>query len=106
MKKISTRLKAGFFFLTVFTIVVQSLTAADAAVSNADQSPRLGALAKQAGNSEVLATFWNEMRGHTPLIETIAEDRKFRRVTFLWRGTNDTTRVSLLGGLPGANLIK
>src|SRR5204862_3040020 len=41
-----------------------------------------------------------------PLVETIGGDAGHRRVTFIWRVTNDTARVTMMGGLPAANLLK
>src|SRR4030095_4697359 len=41
-----------------------------------------------------------------PLVEAIDGDQRHRFVTFLWRGSNDTTRVTMIGGLPSPNLLK
>jgi enterochelin esterase family protein len=72
------------------------------------RSPRLYDLAREVGEGSrpAPADFWEEMRGKTPLVEAIPGDSRHRRVTFLWRGDDTTTRVSVLGGFPGANLAK
>jgi enterochelin esterase family protein len=71
-------------------------------------SARLLALARDlnAGDRQVTAPFWKEIEGKAPLVESVATNTTHRRVTFLWRGTNDTSRVSIIGGFPGANLAK
>jgi enterochelin esterase-like enzyme len=73
-----------------------------------DGSPRLAGLARdlQAGNRQAIAAFWKEMEGKAPLVEPVAAETGHRRVTFLWRGSNETSRVSIIGGLPSANLAK
>jgi enterochelin esterase-like enzyme len=70
-------------------------------------SPRLAALAEalKANRSGVLEAFWNEMKGRAPLIEPIEGDERHLRVTFIWRG-DDETKVQLVGGLPAAALQK
>jgi enterochelin esterase-like enzyme len=72
------------------------------------RSPRLGILARdiQAGKGDALDVFWKELRGKAPLIETISDDPGHRLVTFIWKATNETTRVTMMGGLPGANILK
>jgi enterochelin esterase family protein len=76
--------------------------------SDSQRSPRLTRLGHEleAENREALGAFWKETAGKTPLVETDAGDTRRRLVTFLWRGDDKTTRVSLLGGLPSANLAK
>jgi enterochelin esterase-like enzyme len=71
-------------------------------------SPRLAALAEalKANRSGVLEAFWNEMKGRAPLIEPIEGDERHRRVTFIWRGDDETKTVQLLGGLPAADQLK
>jgi enterochelin esterase-like enzyme len=73
-----------------------------------DSSPRLATLAHElaAGNRDALAAFWQEMKGKAPLVEPIDGDDRHRRVTFLWQGDDKTTLVTMLGGLPSANLAK
>jgi hypothetical protein len=39
-------------------------------------------------------------------VEPIPGDKQHTRVTFLWRGDEKTARVTMLGGLPGANFMK
>ena len=46
------------------------------------------------------------MDGKAPLVESMGEDQRHRRITFVWRASNETTRVTMMGGLPGANLLK
>jgi enterochelin esterase family protein len=71
-------------------------------------SPRLTRLVHDlhSGDRQALGAFWREMEGKAPLVETSAADERRRLVTFLWRGDDQTTRVTLMGGLPGANLVK
>jgi enterochelin esterase family protein len=63
-------------------------------------SPRLAALAKDlaAGRPTALAKFWEDLRGKAPLVEPVAGDARWSWVTFVWRGTPETRRVSLSGG--------
>jgi enterochelin esterase-like enzyme len=60
----------------------------------------------QAGKGDTLDVFWKELHGKAPLIETIPDDRGDRLVSFIWKATNETTRVTMMGGLPGANILK
>jgi enterochelin esterase-like enzyme len=73
-----------------------------------EASPRLLRLARelQAGERQGLVSFWKELDGKAPLVESMAEDARHHRVTFIWRGSDETTRVSMIRGLPGANLLK
>jgi len=92
-------------FLFTFALVTGGFFVASANQLDDDLSPRIAALGKQP-SKEALAGFWSKVQGQAPLVETVEADRELRRVTFLWRGSNDTRRVSILGGLPGANLVK
>jgi len=71
-------------------------------------SLHIGTLARevQRGNRQALAGFWKEVHGKAPLIEAISDEQGRRHVTFVWRATNETTRVTMMGGLPGANILK
>jgi enterochelin esterase family protein len=75
---------------------------------DSQHSPRLTRLAHdlEAGKREALGAFWKETTGKAPLVETAAGDKRRRLVTFLWRGDDKTTRVTVLGGLPGAGFVK
>jgi enterochelin esterase-like enzyme len=86
----------------------QILTAAIAQEPSAYLSPSLAKLARdcETGNRNAPGIFWKQMAGKAPLVEPIEGDQKHRLVTFLWRATNDTTRVTMLGGLPAPNLLK
>ncbi len=110
VKNIQIKHRLGVPITTVlalaFAFASASLNAASIHDVAGDKSPRLTALTDRAANPKAEAEFWDEIGMHAPLVETIAEDRNLRRVTLLWRGSNDTTRVAVLGGLPGANLIK
>jgi hypothetical protein len=92
----------------VFALTARNLTAATAKEPDGDASPRLLRLAQdlQSGNDRALAIFWKELDSKAPLVESIIGDQRHRRVTFIWRGSNETTRVMMLRGLPGANLLK
>jgi len=76
--------------------------------TDSEASPRLLRLARelQAGEGQALGNFWKELDGKAPLVESIAGNPRYRRVTFVWRGSNETTRVTMIRGLPGANLLK
>src|SRR5688572_15818646 len=73
-----------------------------------NRSPRLAGLAQelQTGNRQALIAFWQEIQGKTPLVESAGDDHTHRRVTFVWRATNGTTRATMMGGLPGPNILK
>src|SRR6266498_1466790 len=92
----------------VLVLAACRLTAASANEQESDGSPRLIGLAHElrAGSRQALATFWKEMEGKAPLVESIGADQGHRRVTFIWRGSSETTRVTMMGGLPSANILK
>jgi enterochelin esterase-like enzyme len=75
---------------------------------DSDASPRLLRLARelQAGHGEALGSFWRELDGKAPLVERIAGNPRHRQVTFIWRASNETTRATMIRGLPSANLLK
>ncbi len=89
-------------------LTAHDLIAAGASEPDGNGSPRLTSLTRelQAGNRQALAAFWEEMKVNAPLVESIAGDDRHRRVTFVWRGSSETTRVTMMGGLPSANLLK
>ncbi len=98
----------GMTCFIVLAFAAQGLTAAGTNRPDEDGSPRLASLAHEleAGNRQALPAFWTEMQGKAPLVEPVAGDKRHHRVTFLWRGNDATTRVSVFGGLPSANLAK
>jgi enterochelin esterase-like enzyme len=65
-------------------------------------SPRLAALARevQDGNHAAVQQFWEELKGKTPLIETIPDNDQFLRVTFLWRGGDEARGLRVDGDVP------
>jgi len=65
-------------------------------------SPRLAALAREvnAGNHAAVQQFWEELKGKTPLVETIPDNDQFLRVTFLWRGGADARDIRVGGSVP------
>ena len=69
------------------------------------ESPRIAALARaiKGGDAAAMDAFWREIEGKAPLIESIAGDATHVRVTFLWRGTDQTRRIMLIGGMPGGD---
>jgi enterochelin esterase family protein len=101
-------LPARIALFAAFALTAHSLIAAIANEPDGNRSPRLASLAHelQVGNREALAAFWQEIQGKAPLAESVGEDQSHRRVTFVWRATNETTRVTMMGGLPGANFLK
>lgn len=66
------------------------------------ESPRLGILATavKSGDTKALDQFWQEIKGHTPLVESVQGNDEIRRVTFLWRGGDDSRGIILLGPFP------
>src|SRR5690242_1016823 len=98
--------KTNLMFVTVLVAisVIPSATLVAAEINDSEErfdSPRLAQLAKDlnAGDATALDSFWRELHGHAPLVEAIAAEPHTARVTFVWRGNDDTRRVNLLGGL-------
>jgi enterochelin esterase family protein len=89
---------------------IQELNKSDAGGINilGSDSPRLTRLVHDlhSGDRQALGAFWRDMEGKAPLVETSMADERRRLVTFLWRGDDTTTRVTLMGGLPGGNFVK
>ena len=108
MTPMTMKLLFDIALLVGLALTANNLTAETAKWPDTYASPRLVSLARelQAGNRQALADFWKEMQGKVPLEETIAGDKHHIRVTFLWRGDDKTTSVSVFGGLPVANLAK
>jgi enterochelin esterase-like enzyme len=96
----------GFIIILAFS--VRPSAGATATETSRSDSPRLTRLLQEirGGNRQALALFWGEINGKAPLVEWIDNDTSRRRITFVWRGSNDTTGVTMMGGLPGANLFK
>ena len=92
----------------VFSVLHLTASSITMKVDDTIYSPRLLRLTKdlQAGNDQALIGFWKEMQDKVPLEEPIAGDSHHIMVTFLWRGDDKTTSVSVFGGLPSANLAK
>src|SRR5688500_7952631 len=88
--------RAAIILVASASIAIVSCCGVIASDADSNGSPRLAALVKelQAGNTHAASTFWKEVQGRAPLVESISADTTHRRVTFLWRGTNDTRRVS------------
>lgn len=95
-------------FVVALALAGRSMTAATTIAPNEDFSPRLATLTRElkTGNREALASFWKEIDGKSPLIELVERDQQRRRITFLWRADDNTTRVTMMGGLPSANILK
>jgi uncharacterized protein DUF3327 len=100
----STFVVALAMLLSVATATAQSLAIRNAADDRPD-SPRIAALAEaiRGGDTAASGRFWREMEGKAPLVEPIPGDAAHFRVTFIWRGTNQTKRVFLIGGIPGGD---
>jgi len=104
----------GFTAVAVLTLALGIVaTTANSLAASANEpenslSLRLASLGRElkAGNRQALAAFWKEMDGNAPLVESIDGDQRHRRIAFVWRSSNDTTRVTMMGGLPGANILK
>jgi enterochelin esterase family protein len=82
--------------------------AASADELESNRSPRITSLARELhrGNRQALAAFWKETEGKAPLVESMGENQRHHRITFVWRASNGTTRVTMMGGMSGANLLK
>jgi len=71
-------------------------------------SPRLALLQKElgAGNKSAIESFWLEMaKQGTPLIEPAKGQTGYSLVTFLWRHTEETKNVSVIGGVAGPDVV-
>ena len=103
-KLVSAYAAGAIALLFAASTCAQSATTTLAGSDNPD-SPRIAALgaAVKGGDPAALARFWREIEGKTPLVEPIEGDAKHVRVTFIWRGTNETKRVLLIGGVPGGD---
>jgi enterochelin esterase-like enzyme len=93
----------GLLALALATIVCPLVAMEIEENENLD-SPRLAALAKELApdHSAALDKFWEEMKGHAPIVEPIADDPHTSWVTFVWRGDGNVRKVVLLGGPPTA----
>ena len=105
---LATKSFSDIALLVMFALTPHTLPAATEKELDSVASPRLLRLAHevQTGNDQAVATLWKELDGKSPLVESIAGDQRHRRVTFIWRGSNETTRVTMIRGLPSANLLK
>ena len=105
---IFSALRTTLVLFIQYALATFALNAASSDEPGVQSSSRLAALAQevQRGNRQALAAFWKEFGGAAPLIEAISDDPGHRRVTFIWRATGETTRVTMIGGLPGANILK
>src|SRR5262245_17383723 len=79
-----------------------------AADNQKDISPRLALLQKDvgAGNKSAVESFWQEMaKQGTPLIEPVKGQAGYYLVTFLWRHTEETKNVAVIGGVAGPDIV-
>src|SRR5262245_30476758 len=104
---LTTRVRTAAFVVTAIGVIPAAFAARLAGQERppADEgigSPHVAALAKDlaAGNPTALATFWQDLRGKASLVEPVVGDARSSWVTFVWRGTPETRRVSLVGGPP------
>jgi len=59
-----------------------------------------------AGNKSAIESFWQEMASRgTPLIEPIKGQASHYLVTFLWRHTEETKNVAVIGGVAGPDVV-
>jgi enterochelin esterase family protein len=59
-----------------------------------------------AGNKSAIESFWQEMASRgTPLIEPIKGQASYSLVTFLWRHTEETKNVAVIGGVAGPDTV-
>ena len=104
MKSFAALLRALVLLSSLLSSV--SRAADDDGAQLVPTSPRLTRLAREHfQNPQALTAFWAEMESKAPLVES-SDDVNTSLVTFLWRGSNDTTHVAVLGGMPAANLLK
>ncbi|HEU0173939.1 MAG TPA: enterochelin esterase [Blastocatellia bacterium] len=71
-------------------------------------SPRLARLQKElkAGNKGAVESFWQEMaKQGTPLVEPVKGQAGYSLVTFLWRHTEETKNVAVIGGVAGPDVV-
>ena len=71
-------------------------------------SPRLALLQKEvrARNKSAIESFWREMAEQgTPLIEPVKGQASYYLVTFLWRHTEETKNVAVIGGVAGPDVL-
>jgi enterochelin esterase-like enzyme len=71
-------------------------------------SPRLALLQKElrAGNKGAVESFWQEIaKQGTPLMEPIKGQAGYTLVTFLWRHTEETKNVAVIGGVAGPDVV-
>lgn len=66
-------------------------------------STRLNKLAADIAHGEgvALTQFWQEVTGHSPLIEQDSQDDRLCLVTFLWHGDSQSKWIGLVGGFRG-----
>lgn len=71
-------------------------------------SPRLAALWQElkSGNAAALDSFYQEIKGKTPLVEPIPGDDHARLVTFIRRAGDNVRLIFLDGGLPAEAIDK
>jgi hypothetical protein len=85
----STRhLKTGrIAFIVVWALTANTSIAENLNEPDREASPRLLRLARelQAGERQALGSFWKELDGKGPLVESMVENPRHRRVTFIWR---------------------
>jgi enterochelin esterase family protein len=95
----------------IVALLVSMAIVAAGGIARADEgnevrykSPRLADLAARLrsddakANQETMDSFWRDMQGRAPLIESIADDPRSSWITFLWRGDDKTKSVGVLGG--------
>src|SRR5947207_2279673 len=101
-------MKVTVTIAVAFALAAHVVSAASANEHDVQRSPRIATLAREieTGNRQALAAFWKNIGSKAPLVEAIDGNPWYRRVTFVWRATNDTARVTMMGGLPAANLLK
>src|SRR5262249_17728624 len=104
MTRTMSRLTAAIVAGLLGTWTPQS-EAADPPVSDPPESPRVASLAEQVrrGDAAAVDRFWRSLEGKAPIVHPIEGDAERVRVTFLWRGGNETRRVFLIGGVPGGD---
>ena len=99
------RSSAPFHLFSLSVAVALALGCARGSAQRASanyESPRIARLAREiaASGQSSVDRFWREMATKGPIVEPLGGTRDTLLVTYVWRGDEKTTGVSLSGGVP------